>query len=199
MKHIIVDIKTGLILSQTEDSKIATAIKNAIIDVEVLTIFRAGLHSNSYDTITDHNIKNMWIRYKNRIITVLDINEVNTAIIQKKELTLTKKLVIEHLYKLIVTPISHCSYFINPYIPHLFESMLAGNDEKYLTEYLEYRNLPRHEAIKDIEVKINSYKGLLIKLQSVVDCYIEQIVLENDVEKLEMMIHEFAERLRIWN
>jgi len=199
MKHIIVDIKTKIIIAQTEDPAVATAIKNAIIDVEVLTIFKAGIHSTFYDTITDHNIKNMWILYKNRIITVLDNIEVNTAIIQKKELTFTKKSVIEHLYNLVATPISHCSYFINPYIPHLFESMLAGNEEKYLTEYLEYRKLPRHEAIKDIEVKVNSYKGLLIKLQSVVDCYTEQIILENDVEKLEMMIHEFAERLRKWN
>lgn len=199
MKHIIIDIKSGLILSQTEDPKVATAIKNAIIDVEVLTIFRAGIHSNSYDTITDHNIKNMWIRYKNRIISVLDNIEANTSIIQKKELTFAKKSIIESLYKLTVTPISHCSYFINPYIPYLLESMLAGNEEKYLTEYLEYRQLPRHEAIKDIEIKINSYKGLLIKIQSVVDYYIEQIILENEVEKLEMMIHEFSDRLRIWN
>jgi hypothetical protein len=199
MKHIIVDIKTKIILAKTEDPAVATAVKNALLDVEVLAIFKAGIHKNSYDTIIDSNIKNMWIRYENRIITVLDNFEVNDSIIQKKQLAFTKKSLIEQLYTIITTPISHCSYFINPYIPYLFESMLAGNEEKYLTEYLEYRKLPRHEAIKDIEVKLNSYKGLMIKLQSVVDYYIEQMILENDCEKLEMIADEFSGKLRIWN
>jgi len=199
MKYIIFDNGSYLVLAETKDIRTATAVKNSMIDVEVITIFKVGAHAIHYEKLENYNINKNYYTIKNRVCEEINEDQLNPDIVFKKILAQKKRQIIETLYAVLNTPISHCSFYINPYIPLLFEEILKNQDSNYFAEYLEYRQLSKEESLKEIKIKLTSHKAMLIKLQGYIDYYFERIIRENNLEKLNEILEESLQGINQWN
>ena len=73
--------------------------------------------------------------------------------------------------------------------------MLESKNEKLLDEYLSGRGLKKEEALKELKIKSDSFNHTLIKLQSTIDYFMEMIILENDISKLDIIEKEIYHRM----
>jgi hypothetical protein len=75
--------------------------------------------------------------------------------------------------------------------------MLESKNEKLLDDYVSGRGLTKEEALKELKIKSDSFNHILIKLQSTIDYFMEVIILENDISKLDIIENKIISRMAV--
>lgn len=187
MKYLLVDEGTKLILTYSEDPRVVTNLKRAVFDSEVHTIFP---HYEIYNSITDSNIQSNHLTLEtiNSFSLILP-NDIDSALLLKKELSMYKRRLISILFGIIKRTISSYSYFIDPLIPNLLE------DSTMLQCYMDHREYKFTGIEKDIQVRKETYKITMIKLQACVDDFLDQIIQTNNHQSLVQLEIDIKARM----
>jgi hypothetical protein len=194
MKYIIVDAATRVILTYVEDTRLSTSLKSSLFDVDIITLYS---HYDFYKNITDKNIEDNCLCISKQGIALKLDTEVPEYIKIKKLLALKKRKIVKILFFVTEKSLSTCNFFFNPSMTYLINDMLESKNEKLLDEYLSGRGLTKEEALKELKIKSDSFNHTLIKLQSTIDYFMEMIILENDISKLDIIENKIVSRMAI--
>lgn len=199
MKYLLLDIGSRAIISYSQDPRVSTALKSAILDLDVKTLFPNGRFKDIYSEITDDNLKDNLLSFKNNQLDLITDVTIQPALEEKKALALSKKRAFIDLFNMTKLPLAYSSYFITPYCADIFRELSRSENQDLLNEYIEVRSIDKDEALKEINLKVHTYNVLMIKLQAVVDYYTEKLTVENNIDKIKILNEELLARMNIWN
>jgi hypothetical protein len=177
MKYVITDYATQLVLAQTTEKRVATLLKLVIADIRIYTVL-SGPHAELYNLITDSYIaENMFRFRKFNCVPAFDVTE---EILEKKRLARIKTEIVEKIIKLADIKINEHQTFFDPHMLYI----ISENNNIMIEEYALIRNISVSEAKKELILRKGSYDMYVIKIQALIDKWVESMALTNDVDKL---------------
>lgn len=176
MKFLIIDNASKIILTFTEDLKKASMLQDVLQDVSTSFIL-PKLHSSFYNKITEDELSTKY--YKFFDFDIVEETNYPEYLPEKKEIAKFKLYCIRALLV--------CADFKmvgkGTFYDNNFASIIEKN-ENFLIEYSYLRNLNVEESKKDIELRVNNYHIALVKIQAIIDFYIEKITLAKYVNEI---------------
>jgi hypothetical protein len=176
MKYVITDYATQVVLAQTTEKRVATLLKSVIVDIKIYTVL-SGPHAELYNLITDSYIaENMFRFRKFNCVPAFDVIE---EILEKKRLSRIKTEIAEKIIKLADIKINEHQTFFDPHM-----LCIISENNIMIEEYALIRNISVSEAKKELILRKGSYDMHVIKIQALIDKWVENMALVNHVDKL---------------
>jgi hypothetical protein len=178
MKYILIDVNTNVILAETLDKKIAAMCQSVVQDTN-LTFLLPGFHSHIYQQVDNKNLGNEIIKFYSG--NIIKVDTLFPSIDGKIKLTQTKMSLIQHLLVGAEGNMLYKNYLFD----NEFVSIVQSNNHKLIEEYSLIRKLPITEAKKEIDIKISNYQTAVVKIQALIDRWMEIITTEDNIDILQ--------------
>ncbi len=178
MKYIITDVNTGIILAETTNKKAASMCQSVVQDTN-LTFLLPGYHQKIYNLVQNEFLIRKKIRFYNNDIS--EYNTLSTEIDNKLSITQVKLSLMQHLLVGAEGNMLYKNYLFD----NEFVSIIQSDKIELLHEYALIRKLNLEEAKKEIDIKVSNYQTAVVKIQALIDRWMELISLENNLEILE--------------